>query len=459
MPGGIGISIGESTMKPKGATGAFGSVQDSADIGRIELSQESVEVEFILSDPVFIPPPINNGGVVQGRQRAGIIEDLNTESAFLEDVSSNSGFQRSEPILLTDVVPAENWSPPITSTPLPGGSLPTTRIVSCELPTGIELQPGTQPQEWSKPEKHYYDPFSPMPTRVPANFPSIPKVYDVPIPVEPPVQSKNTPFVAAPNSPMVKGSLFFDPLEGCDACCHTPNDSPTQFFTICLLACTDPAITQMVENGMIEQVYSSIPALQEKFENGQPGAHLRETSFTELTSKQVASLADSNLFETPASMISSRNGSGMPGIVNKTTTQSYQFQRKMKFKIPPNCQHLTLFIFIRLDDVAFREFYKMPTSSVPQKVYTGAIKEVSVITDSNLQTASTGYLDAGNLQQFRGAVQRTSGGEYYTFEPGRRTKARRLIKTSMPVGNIRSSQVLDNLIGVCSTSINEAIQF
>ena len=101
----------------------------------------------------------------------------------------------------------------------------------------------------------------------------------------------------------------------------------------------------------------------------------------------------------------------------------------------------------------------MPVSAVPPGVYVGAIKEVSVIVNSNLQTSSSAYLDAQTMRQVRTPIQKTSNGQIYSFEPGRRTKARRLVKVAMPVGNIRSSQVLNNLVGVCSTSINEAIQF
>ena len=335
----MSLAFDYSLKSDRQKTGGIATLDDSVDVGRITLQEEEFEAEIILSDPIQVRSN-NGGGFSKGEQNTLGQEFIEEQTSMAEQIIAEEnmptrsviGF-KSEPILTTDnITPVQNWTPPPTNTPTAAG-LPTTKVVSCELPTGVELQPGTQPQTWSEPEKHYYDPFAPIPTRVPANFPSVPKEFDVPIPVEPPAQSKNTPFVAAPNSPIVKGSLFFDPEEGCDACCHAPIDGPSQFYTMCLLASTDPAITQMVENGMIEQVYSSIPALQEKFENGLPGAFLRETRFTELTNNQIATLADSNLFETPASMISSANGSGMAGIINRSSIQSYQFQKKLKFKL------------------------------------------------------------------------------------------------------------------------------
>lgn len=426
MPGMIGSSL--NFERPK--TGAFASLEDSMDIGKVSLGEEDFEAEIVLSDIVYIPDNNDNGGGISTTKKS--IESIESATDTIIERLTDSGEQSitvagvkqvtetaSDHLQGDTVTPLSDYSPPPYTTPPDG--FPQPVVISCEAPVDATTTQATQTS-----------------TQGSSSTPSSSKQTTVTLPQDP---------------PKPKGRNFFDPEEGCDACCHAPSDGPSQFYTMCLLACTDPAITQMVENGMLQQVYSSIPALQEKFESGLPGAYLRETRISEMTNSQIANLVDSNILETPASMAASA------GTINASSVQSYQFQRKLKFKLPKNCQHLTLFAFIRLDDLAFREFYKMPASAVPQGFYTGAIKEVSVIINSALQTSSTAYLDAQTMRRTRTAVQRTSNGQYYSFEPGRRIKPRRLIKVATPVGNIRSSQVLNNLVGVCSTSINEAIEF
>ena len=424
--------IGSSLNFERTKTGAFASLEDSMDIGKVSLGEEDFEAEIVLSDIVYIPDNNDNGGGISTTKKTQSSESIENKMDASTERLTDLGEQRgtlADPTQSMEttvdhlqgdsVTPLSDYSPPPYTTPPDG--FPQPVVISCEAPVDATTTQATQTS-----------------TQGSSSTPSNSKQTTVPLPQDP---------------PKPKGRNFFDPDEGCDACCHAPSDGPSQFYTMCLLACTDPAITQMVENGMLQQVYSSIPALQEKFENGLPGAYLRETKFSEMTNNQIASLVDSNILETPASMAASA------GTINASSVQSYQFQRKLKFKLPKNCQHLTLFAFIRLDDLAFREFYKMPASAVPPGFYTGAIKEVSVIINSALQTSSTAYLDAQTMRRTRTAVQRTSNGQYYSFEPGRRIKPRRLIKVATPVGNIRSSQVLNNLVGVCSTSINEAIEF
>lgn len=412
--------------------GALGALEDSMDIGKVSLGEDEFEAEMILSDQTYIPSYTEDGGGISSTSKIQTSESMqNTTDTMMERLTDTSeqNLTVSDVTQATEitidhiqgdtVTPQSNYTPPPYTTPPEG--FPQPVVISCEVPANTEATQTTQ-------------------TGTQGNSSNSKNA----------TQTSNS-LSQSPSKP--KGTQFFDPEEGCDSCCHAPTDGPSQFYTMCLLASTDPAITQMIENGMIEQVYSSIPALQEKFESGLPGAYLRETRFYEMTNNQIANLVDINILESPASMAASA------GAINRSSIESYQFQRKLKFKLPKNCQHLTLFAFIRLDDIAFRDYYKMTTSAMPPGFYIGSIKEVSVIINSTLQTSSTAYLDAQTMRRTRTPVQRTANGQFYSFEPGRRTRPRKLIKIATPVGNIRSSQVLNNLIGVCSTSIYEAIQF
>jgi hypothetical protein len=412
----LALQIGNEIQKPSGG------IYEASDIGRVEVKEELLTVEMILTDPV-----LSN---TSGKSASQPVETNRIIAGTLENLPTVTSYNNTNPDPIAEgpkmqVFPTTGNRPtgPMVDVPLiakPG--LPFEGPVTCELPPNPT------------------DPASSIGTG------SLPPYL-------------RPPFSATPDEPLPpKGSLFFEP--SCDTCCHSPTDSPSQFYTLCLMVVTDPVITSMIEKGMIDQVYSSIPALQAKFDKGDPGAYLQETSFLDFTSQQVASLVKSDLFAGPAKMLKSEPSlGGLTGQkVIRSELEMYQFQRNFSFKIPKNCQHIALFTFIRLDDASFNEYFKTPNLSIPQGVYTGPIKELVVVNNSNVQTTATAFVDLSTMSAVTTAVQRTKDGSYYTFNPTKVEKPRKLAKVFLPVGNIRSSQILDKLIKTCSTSLTDAIQ-
>jgi hypothetical protein len=200
----------------------------------------------------------------------------------------------------------------------------------------------------------------------------------------------------------IKGAFFY-----------AADDEFTKFYSVCLLASTELATTQLIEGGMIEQVYSMMSQLQIKFDSGLPGASLKEISLSDMTNKQKNALVKSNLFQPPASVMSANNNQTTQVSSRRGPTQAYEFRTRFGFNITPGCEHLTLFAFLKFDQVKFSETYGLDLDGYDKALYHGPIKQLAVILNSSLRTN----------------------------------------------GNIRSDQTVNNLIASCSTSINEAIQF
>ena len=428
MPQLIG-SITDITEKP--ASGAY----TASDIGKIELKEEMVVIEVTLTDEV----------------------DTGTTTRTLDGPAANTATASGRAVQLS---PSPVPAPPIVQETSPGKTF-SGQLLDV-FPDDIYKTPTINPE--GNTLDYIPDPSGPVGNSLPPRpvvdtSCTIPKQPEV----EPPPEAGTIfpPDKLPPQDPLPpRGKNFYDPE--CDTCCHSPTDSPAQFYTLCLLVSTDENITKMVERGMIDQVYSSIPALQNKFMSGQPGAYLQETSFLDFTRQKINALVNSNLFARPKDMINLEpmlnTAVSLP--IYKTEIQSYQFRNNYSFPIPPRCQHLTLFTFIRLDPVALNSYYEIPNRSpLPVGIYTGPIKEVSVIVNSNLQTMASALVDpsAPNVP-FLGPSQKTSDGKYFTYHPTKRTKPRRLVNIKLPVGNIRSDRVFNQLLKMCSVSITQALQ-
>ena len=415
----LAFQLGSEIQKPTGG------IYEASDIGKVELKDESLIVEMLLSDPVPSGPGASrsNPAAIDMNRRDQAYQGGSDPLVSFEDTALyNSATSTDDDGIVTSdsFLPNKPFVPKQDAGVAPPFVPPTLEETSCLAPQDPTdpSQPPDQPTLEVPPE-----------TEAPGSIPTPPK-----------------------------GRYFYEPE--CDTCCHSPTDSPAQFFTLCLLVSTDPNVTKMVEQGMIDEVYSSIPALQGKFEKGDPGAFLQETSFLDFTSQQVASLVNSNLFVNPTTMVrvDPRLNAMATLPVIKKDISSYQFQRKYNFKIPKNCQHLVLFTFIKMDEISFNEYYKTSGLSLPQGVYTGPIKEVAVIMNSNLQTAATAFMNPATLEIVNTPVQKLNNGSYYTYTPTKVMTPKRLAKIKLPVGNIRSDQVLARMIKVCSTSITDAIQ-
>jgi len=399
-----------------------GGVYEASDIGKVELKEETLTVELVLSDPVP-DAGITKSSPIDTRYLDRSYQSETDFTKTLEDTAIYSANQDDDSGTVTagSYLPNAPFIPKQDAGVAPPFVPPTLEETSCLAPTTSQTDPTGKDNELS---------------------------------LEPP--DKEVPPGSTATPP--KGRYFYDPE--CDTCCHSPTDSPAQFYSLCLLISTDPDITKMVEQGMIDEVYSSIPALDNKFRNGDPGAFLQETSFLDFTNQKVEALVKSNLFVNPTTMfrVEPRLGAMNTMAVMKSDVMSYQFQREFNFRIPPKCQHLVLFTFIRFDETAFNEKYGTPNLSLPQGVYTGPIKEVAVILNSNLQTMATAFIDPTTMEQVTAPVQKTANGSYFTLSPTKRITPRRLAKIKIPVGNLRSDQVLARLKKVCSVSIMQALQ-
>jgi hypothetical protein len=430
---------------------AVSAVSDSSDIGEVKLEDDSLEVELVLTDSTFE----NNSDISSYGLTA--YEDLgkgsgNSNSGNNSTSNDYEGVNEEEPDpTIDEVVKNDELIPPrpvglpgqntvgSSTTPAPPASAPpsTPVTVSCELPeeqTGgsISIPPPSGNQIITAPGVSRYP--IPRPSGNPIN-PSSAQI--------------------APNPP--KGKKFFEPE--CDTCCHSPTDSPQQFYTLCLLISTDPMVTRMIEGGMIDQVYSSIPVLQGKFEAGNPGAHLQEISFMDMSNSKVESLVNSSLFVNPIVMARAEPVLGGVVPVMPTVARAYQFQRRFKFKIPRNAKHITLFNFIRFDELAFNQHYQIPNFTLPSGVYTGPIKELIVVHNGKVRTKGTTYVSLGQStrgQQVTTPIQLTPTG-LTTFVPGLPSASVPVVKVVSPIGNIQNSNIFNKLISFCSDNIYSSI--
>lgn len=429
---------------------ATNSVSDLSDIGEVKLEDERLEVELVLTDSTYESGEVSSYGLTS-------YEDL-VKGSGNNDNSGNTndheGVNEEESDSTTkDIVRSPTLIPPSNGNTLENpfgtfdvntGSTPTAdttpsspTTVSCLLPE--DQSTGTAGIATA--------PINPGPipaiTGNPATSPLPPSPYPGSLQTSPPPP---------------KGKVFFDPE--CDTCCHSPTNSPQQFYTLCLLVSTDPLITKMVEGGMIDQVYSSIPVLQAKFEAGQPGAYLQETSFMDMTTDKVESLVNSSLFVNP--IVMSRAEPVVGGVlpVMPKIARAYQFQKKFSFKIPKNIKHLTLFNFIRFDELTFNQHYQIPNFSLPSGVYTGPIKELIVVHNGKVRTKGTTYVSLG--QSTRGQqvtslpIQSTPTG-FATFKPGTALSPVPVQRVVVPIGNVQNSNIYNQIIGFCSNNIYDSI--
>jgi len=357
-----------------------GGIYDAADIGRVEVKDDSLIVELVLTD---------------------IIKSYDTDSSVSKgQVFSNNLTERNQNSIAT---------------------------FSDFTPTSSE-------------ECTSLSPTVPIP-------PTIGQSDSTPEPTETETQ---------PSQPNPKGSSFFE--EECDTCCHSPTTNPSQVYNLCLITSTDPTITSMIENGLIDQVYSSMPILQTKFSRGEPGAFLQENSLSDFTKTKIARIVKSglmpNLYVTLSSWEPSLHNTG----VKSKTTTAYQFQQKFNVRIPPKCEHLALFLFVRLDTSVFNEVYGTSNLSLPQGVFTGPIKELKVLENFNFQVEGNVMVDLRTMLATNIPTERSASGRLYSFHPNKNLQPTRIGKIKLPLGNIRSDNLLNRIIKVCSTSITDAIQ-
>jgi hypothetical protein len=411
----LAFQLGSDTQKP------IGGIYEASDVGKVELKDESLTVEMILSDPIPTGPGVSRTGTVGS--------DVTVGRTDIDVNNRDQGYQvfqgGSDPMMsFEDTALFNNADPTASEGIVTSDSVFPNRPFIPKQDAGVApvfVPPTLEESSCLAPEQ-------------PIN-PTTPPVGPTPPPPPPPT----LPSIQPPP----KGRYFYEPE--CDTCCHAPADSPAQFYSMCLLVSTDPIVTKMVEGGMIDEVYASISSLQSRFEKGIPGAHLQKTNFIEFTSQKSASIVnETGMLVSPAS---------------KKDISSYQFHRNYNFKIPPNCQHLTLFTFVTMDQTLFNEHYQISGLSLPEGAYTGPIKQVSVITNSNLQTSATAFINPATMEAVSTPVQRLNNGSYFTYTPTKIVTPKRLVKVKLPVGNLRSDQVLARMIKLCSTSITDAISY
>lgn len=429
----LGQNFGISTDPPE--TGIY----DVGEIGRVEIKDEGLEVEGIIIDIPALSPPLPPPSAPVDPRFDNTPISLETAGTTFVTQTPQTQILQGSSTTVRNTLPSTSITSSSGLIPSVPPSLPNPRLPP--------VSPGN------------FNPPPPPPCTIdPVDQPETtgPEVPEVVPPEEGP--STSTPTVP-------KGKHFYEPQD-CETCCHSPTDSPSQFYTYCLLVATDPLVTKMIEGGYIDQVYQSMPVFQAKYESGLPGAYLQETSFLDFTNQQKNALVNSVLFTTPKKMLTLEPEVRFRGIptaqpVFREEINAYQFQRKFNFKIPPNPQHLALFVFIRFDQILFNEYYNLSTRSIPQGVYTGPVKELVVIKDSNLSTTVTTPTVVG------GATAATSPsytvGSFGTGTPnppilfGRRPPIK-TISTTVPLASVRSSKVFNLILKYCSTSILEALQ-
>ena len=360
-----------------------GGVYDAADIGRVEIKDDSLLVEVVLTD-------------------------------LIKSYQYNPYTDRSPKTQPVDRTPPETQQN--------------------EVPTFSDFVPSEQ--ECTTP---------PVSITIPNEQPEY---------IRPPLAG--TPPLSPSTTPSPKGSSFFE--EECDTCCHSPTTNPSQVYTLCLIISTDPMITSMIEKGMIDQVYSSIPALQSKFERGEPGAYLQENSLLDFTKSKISRVAKTGLIPDISVTWAGWEPSLLNTGVKQIVTSAYQFEDKFNFKIPPKCEHLALFTFVRLDTLVFNEVFGTSDLNLPQGVFTGAIKELIVLDNTQVQTEGLATLDPSRLVVTNMPTQVAASGQLYSFHPTKNLQPTKISKIKMPLGNIRNHNVLNRIKKVCSTSITEAIQ-
>jgi hypothetical protein len=375
-------------------------VYDVSDIGRVEIKDDSLSVELILTD------------IIKTYETPGQTRSLDTTPSF------------SEPILLGEV-----------------SGVTTTG----DQPIGLGIGAVSVPQ-----------PIPPQPLESECSLPGGTVGYSDSLVEDPPEEGAASAPPVIENPVLPTGKTFFE--NECDTCCHSPTNSPSQVYFLCLIVSTDPQVTSMIEKGLIDQVYSSMPALESKFARGEPGAFLQENSFMDFTKNRVISLAKSGMVPD----ISVTWAGWEPSIANtgvmSKTTRAYQFEKKFNYKIPPNCEHLALFTFVRLDELAFNQAYGTPTLTLPPGIYTGKIKELVVFRNFVQQELASVIVDLDSRGLSNKPTQRTASGQLYSFHPNRAMKPKKLAKISLPLGNIRNHNALNRILRVCSSSITDAVQ-
>ena len=438
MPG-LGVTPYNTTRKPQGG------VYDTGDIARVDVQDDKVIVEVVLTDPVqdrntrSLGTSTQTTRTIAGTQTFG---PTATRSIITPDISQGElGSAGTAPFARPrdQSAPFPDGTQPGEAIPNQGaGSPPPDRLISCVTPvqdTTVVFDSG-------------------------GNTGGDPANTDADV---------NVGTNAAEESEPPRGSLFFTPL--CNTCCHSPTDSPLQYYNLCLLVSTDPNITTMVENGMLEQVYGALPAIEEKYRVGDPGATLQEVSFLDFTNQQLNALISSDLFTDLNYTIQMLIDTGDSGIFSRqliTTTemQVYQFKGTYDFPIPKDCQHLTIFTYITLDTVAFNQYLNdsalnpllANVNNPSPSVYHGPIKELKVIENSSVQTEASAYVEPSSARVVSTSVRRRTDGSYETYDPTSRRRSMRLAKVKLPIGNIRSSKIYNKIIKNCSLSIIQALQ-
>lgn len=387
MPIGAG-TLYNTIRKPQGG------IYDANDIARVEIEDDRVKVEVVLTDPAQSVNTVGNQ----------VTPPATTNQVNTSVVTSTSGSVSCE---------------------LPGSPPP-------ELPAWYQ-----DPEIMGRLNKLLYQRVSEW----------------LAIHNQTPIREQIT--TGSATSALPRGTLFHDPL--CDTCCHSPTDSPSQYYNLCLLVSTDPNITTMIENGLLEQVYGSIPVLEEKYRRGDPGATLKEANFLDFTNQQQVSLFSSDFF---------RDVTAPGSYTIKQEMELYQFKQTYDFIIPKDCSHLAIFTYVTLDPVAYEQYLRDSSTTpflvddqIPRPtVYNGTIKELVVIKNSYVQAQTSMFFDPNSNQRINTAVRRTRSGEYETFDPTSRRQSRKVVKLDLPIGNIRSSKIFNKIIKDCSLSLVQAIQ-